>query len=121
MQYHPWMFRAAHAGDLAFAASSPPGGGGSTAVLTQLLFFAAIFAIFWFLLIRPQQKQKREREQMLATLKRGDRVVTTGGLHGTVTSLDDHKVVLRVADQVRLEFDRSAVGRILEPQDDKSA
>ena len=120
MQYYPWMFRAAHAGDLAFAAS-PPGGGGSTAVLTQLLFFAAIFAIFWFLLIRPQQKQKREREQMLAALKRGDRVVTTGGLHGTITSLDDHKVVLRVADQVRLEFDRSAVGRILEPQDDKNA
>src|SRR3989442_1372852 len=77
---------AAHAADLAFAASSSPGGGGSTAVATQLLFFAAIFAIFWFLLIRPQQKQKREREQMLAALKRGDRVVTSGGLHGTVTS-----------------------------------
>ncbi|OLC92950.1 MAG: preprotein translocase subunit YajC [Candidatus Rokubacteria bacterium 13_1_40CM_3_69_38] len=85
------------------------------------MFFAAIFAIFWFLLIRPQQKQKREREQMLAALKRGDRVVTSGGLHGTVTSLDEHKVVLRVADQVRLEFDRGAVGRVLEPQDDKNA
>src|SRR5439155_20686519 len=79
------------------------------------------FAIFWFLLIRPQQKQKREREQMLAALKRGDRVVTSGGLHGTVTSLDEHKVVLRVADQVRLEFDRGAVGRVLEPQVDKNA
>src|SRR5213594_749722 len=109
---------AAHAADLAFAASSSPGGGGSTAVATQLLFFAAIF---WFLLIRPQQKQKREREQMLAALKRGDRVATSGGLHGTVTSLDEHKVVLRVADQVRLEFDRGAVGRVLEPQDDKNA
>src|SRR5438034_9786606 len=64
-------------------------------------------------LIRPQQKQKREREQMLAALKRGDRVVTSGGLHGTVTSLDEHKVVLRVADQVRLEFDRGAVGPVL--------
>jgi preprotein translocase subunit YajC len=111
---------AAHAADLAFAASSPPGGG-SAAVLTQLLFFAAIFAIFWFLLIRPQQKQKREREQMLGALKRGDRVVTTGGLHGTITGLDEQKVVLRVADQVRLEFDRAAVGRVLEPQNDKNA
>src|SRR5919197_2534677 len=108
---------AAHAADLAFAAASPPGGG-SAAVLTQLLFFAAIFAIFWFLLIRPQQTQKREREQMLAALKRGDRVVTTGGLHGTITGLDEQKVVLRVADQVRLEFDRAAVGRVLEPQND---
>src|SRR3989441_834386 len=109
---------AAHAADLAFAASSSPGGGGSTAVATQLLFFAAIFAIFWFLLIRPQQKQKREREQMLAALKRGDRVVTTGGLHGTITGLDAQKVVLRVTDQVKLEFDRVAIGRILEREGD---
>jgi len=111
----------AHAADVAFAAASPPGGGGSGAVVTQLLFFAAIFAIFWFLLIRPQQKQKRERETMLGALKRGDRVVTTGGLYGTVTGLDEVKVVLRVADQVKLEFDRSAIGRILEKQDDKNA
>src|SRR5438046_10227569 len=97
---------AAHAADLAFAASSSPGGGGSTAVATQLLFFAAIFAIVWFLLIRPQQKQTREREQMLAALKRGDRVVTSGGLHGTATSLDQHKVVLRGADQVTRGLDR---------------
>jgi len=48
-------------------------------------------------------------------------VVTTGGLHGTVTGLDEVKVVLRVADQVKLEFDRSAIGRILEKQDDKNA
>ncbi len=87
--------------------------GGSSAVFTQLLFFGAIFAIFYFLLIRPQQKQKREREAMLAALKKGDRVVTTGGLWGTVTGLDEQKVVLRVADQVRLEFDRAAVGRIV--------
>src|SRR5213594_189095 len=103
----------AHAADIAFAASASPGGGGSGAVATQLLFFAAIFAIFWFLLIRPQQKQKRDREQMLAALKRGDRIVTTGGLHGTVTGLNEHTVTVRVADQVKLEFDRSAVGRIM--------
>jgi preprotein translocase subunit YajC len=87
--------------------------GGSSAVFTQLLFFGAIFAIFYFLLIRPQQKQKREREAMLGALKKGDRVVTTGGLWGTVTGLDEQKVVLRVADQVRLEFDRAAVGRVV--------
>jgi preprotein translocase subunit YajC len=104
----------AHAADLAYAASAPPGGGaGSGAVLTQVVFFAAIFAIFYFLLIRPQQKQRREREQMLGALKKGDRVVTTGGLHGTVTGFTDHTVTLRVADQVKLEFDRSAVTRIL--------
>lgn len=104
---------AAHATEFAFAASSPLGAGGSGAMMTQIVFFAAIFAIFYFLLIRPQQKQKRDREQMLATLKRGDRIVTTSGLHGTVTGLGEHTVTVRVADQVKLEFDRSSVGRIL--------
>ena len=107
--------------DVAHAASSPLGGGGSGAMVTQLLFFAAIFAIFYFLLIRPQQKQKRDRETMLGALKKGDRVVTTGGLYGTVTGIEEHKIVLRVADQVKLEFDRGAVARVVEAQAEKNA
>ena len=104
----------AHAAELAFASSFPPGGGaGSGAVLTQVVFFGAIFAIFYFLLIRPQQKQRRDRERMLGAVKKGDRVVTSSGLHGTVTGLTEHTITLRVADQVKLEFDRSAIGRIL--------
>ena len=99
--------------DLALAGLTPPSGSGSGAVVTQLLFFAAIFAIFYFLLIRPQQRQKADRQRMLDGLKRGDRVVTTGGLHGTVIGLTEHTVSLRVADQVKLEFDRSAVGRVV--------
>ena len=103
-----------HAADIAFASAAPPGGGSGTgAVAMQLLFFAAIFAVFYFLLIRPQQKQRREREQMLTAMKRGDRVVTTSGLHGTVTGINEHTVTLRVADQVKLEFDRGSVGRIV--------
>lgn len=81
--------------------------------LSTLVLFGAMFAIFYFLLIRPQQRQRRERDAMLSAVKRGDRVVTTGGLHGTVVSLNEHAVVLKVADQVRLEFDRTAVGRIV--------
>jgi preprotein translocase subunit YajC len=112
----------AHAADLAFAAASPPGGaGGSSALLTQVVFFAAIFAIFYFLLIRPQQRQKRERESMLAAVKKGDRIVTSSGMHGTVIGLTEHTVILRVADQVKLEFDRGAVGRIVEAQGDRDA
>ena len=112
----------AHAADVAFAAAFPPGGaGGSSALLTQVVFFAAIFAIFYFLLIRPQQRQKREREQMLTAVKKGDRVVTSSGLHGTVTGLSEHTVTLRVADQVKLEFDRAALGRIVEGQGERDA
>ena len=112
----------ARVADVVFASALPPGGaGGSSAMMTQLLFFAAIFAIFYFLLIRPQQKQKRERERMLGAVKKGDRVVTTSGLHGTVTSLGESTIVLRVADQVKLEFDRSAIGRIVETPGEKNA
>src|SRR5262247_1804672 len=99
--------------DFAYAAAQPPTGGGSGAVMTQVLFFAAIFAIFYFLLIRPQQRQKRERESTLSAVKKGDRVVTTSGLHGTVVNLGEHTMTLKVADQVRVDFDRSALGRIV--------
>jgi preprotein translocase subunit YajC len=112
----------AHAADLALASFTPPGGaGGSNALLTQVVFFAAIFAIFYFLLIRPQQRQKRDRESMLGKVKKGDRVVTSSGMHGTVAGLSEHTVTLRVADQVRLEFDRASIGRIVEGQGDKDA
>jgi len=99
--------------DFAYAAAGAPSGQGSSSMMVQLAFFAAIFAIFYFLLIRPQQKQKRERATMLSAVKPGDRVVMSSGLHGTVVKLSEHGVTLKVADQVRLEFDRSAIGRIV--------
>jgi preprotein translocase subunit YajC len=107
--------------DIVVASLAPPGGSGSGAVV-QLLFVAAIFAIFYFLLIRPQQKQKADRQRMVDGLKRGDRVVTTSGIHGTVTALTEQTMTLRVADQVKLDFDRSAVGRVVAaPTSDKDA
>jgi preprotein translocase subunit YajC len=107
--------------DYAYAAAQSPSGQGGGSMMVQLAFFGAIFAIFYFLLIRPQQKQKRERESMLSTVKPGDRVVTSSGLHGTVVKLSDHSVTLKVADQVRLEFDRSAIGRIVPASGEGSA
>ena len=106
--------------DLAYAAASPPGGG-SQSMLPTIVMVASMLAIFYFLLLRPQQKQKQERERMLSAMKRGDRVVTTSGMHGTVTALNEHTVVLRVADQVKLEFDRSAIGRVVAGQGEKDA
>ncbi len=112
----------AHAADLAYAAAVPPGSTGGLAAFAQpLILFGAMFAIFYFIVLRPQQRQKAERERMLTALRRGDRVVTTGGLHGTVTGLGEHTVTLRVADQVKLEFDRSAIGRVVEVTGDKDA
>ena len=106
--------------DLAYAASSPPGGGAQS-MLPTIVMVGAMLAIFYFLLLRPQQKQKQERERMLSSLKKGDRVVTSGGLHGTVTGLNEHTVTLRVDNQVKLEFDRSAIGRVMAGQGEKEA
>jgi preprotein translocase subunit YajC len=110
--------------DAAWAmAPSPPGGGsGSSQLMPTLVMFAAMFAIFYFLMIRPQQKQRQERERMLGAIKRGDKIVTTGGLFGTVTNLTDKTVTLRVADQVKLEFERGAIARrVEEVQGEKDA
>jgi preprotein translocase subunit YajC len=107
--------------DFAYAAAQMPNGGGSGAVMTQVLFFAAIFAIFYFLLIRPQQRQRRERETTLRAVKKGDRVVTTGGIHGTVVGLNDNTMTLKVADQTKMDFDRAALGRIVPAQGEKES
>lgn len=77
--------------------------------LTQLLPFVLIFGIFYFLLIRPQQVQRRKTQEMLTNLKTGDRVVTSGGIYGTITGFRDNIVQLQVASQVKLDVARSAV------------
>jgi preprotein translocase subunit YajC len=112
----------AHAAELAYAASSPPGSAGGPAAFVQpLILFGAMFAIFYFIVLRPQQRQKAERERMLTALKKGDRVVTSSGIHGTVVNLGEHTVTLRVADQVKLEFDRAAIGRVVAASGEKDA
>ena len=113
----------AHAADLAFAQTSAPGaapGGPAAFLANPAIWLVGMFLIMYFMMIRPQQKQRREREAMLSALKRGDRVVTSSGLHGTITGISDTTVTLK-CDQVKLEFDRSAVGRVVAVQADKDA
>ncbi|WP_019120115.1 preprotein translocase subunit YajC [Brevibacillus massiliensis] len=69
--------------------------------------------IFYFLLIRPQQKRNKQRNAMLAALKKGDKVVTIGGMHGTIQDIDDNTVTLRVAHNVNVTYDRGAVNNVL--------
>lgn len=83
--------------------------------LGLLLPFIIMFAVFYFLLIRPQQKRQKQRNQMLSELKKGDKVTTIGGLHGTIAELTDDTVVLRVNDVTKLTFDRSAVNAKTDP------
>src|SRR5512140_1866035 len=79
----------------------------------QLLQFAPIFLILYFLLIRPQQQRQKQMDQMLKTLKKGDKVLTNGGIYGTVVGVEDAKVVLRVSEDVKLEFSKASVVQVL--------
>lgn len=76
-----------------------------------LLPLAAMFLLFWALLIRPQQKQQREHKEMLAKLERGDAIVTSGGIHGTISGVADDVLTVEIAPGVRVKVDKSAVGR----------
>ena len=88
------------------APSPPPGG-----FLGSMPVMIALFAIFYFLLIRPQQKEQKRQEQMMAALQKGDEVVTSGGLHGTIYEVRDDGLTLEIADKVRVKIDKSAIKR----------
>ena len=94
-----------------------PGGGGGTSGLLGLLPFAAIFAIFYFLIIRPQNKKQKEAQRMLADLKKGDRVVTIGGVHGVIQSIRETSVILKVDENCKIEFTRSSIASVKEKGD----
>ncbi|MDR7415868.1 MAG: preprotein translocase subunit YajC [Armatimonadota bacterium] len=85
---------------------------GQPNVLYTLILWALLLAVFYFLLIRPQQQQQRRRREMLAKLKKGDRVVTVGGLHGTIVDVHGDEITLELAPNVRVRADRSAVGSV---------
>jgi preprotein translocase subunit YajC len=81
--------------------------------LLMLLQFLPIFLILYFLIIRPQQQQKKKAMAMLAALKKGDRVLTNGGMFGTIVGLEDDKAVLKVAENIKVEFLKSAIVQVI--------
>lgn len=84
-------------------------------ILGTILPLVLMFAIFYFLLIRPQQKRQKQIREMHANLKKGDKVVTIGGLYGTIDSLDENKVVLVVDGNNKLTYDRQAIREVVNP------
>ena len=92
---------------------TPQGGGSSGgSMFSTLIMFALIFMIFYFMIMRPQQKRNKERQAMLDSVKKGDKVVTSGGLHGKVANVDEKTILLDVGDNIKLKFDRSAINLI---------
>jgi preprotein translocase subunit YajC len=86
-------------------------------VLSQFLLPILLLVFFYFILIRPQQKRQKATEQMQAALQRGDKVVTIGGLHGTVDSINEGTVIIKSPDGSRLTFDRRSVSQVVEKKE----
>jgi len=92
------------------------GGTGSTASgagWINLVFIASIFFIFYFILIRPQQKMRKQHTEMLSALKTGDKIVTSGGIYGEITGIDNNAVTIEVAPKVRIKVTRESVSAIV--------
>jgi len=96
-------------------AAPAPGGSPMSGALSQLWFFVPLFVIFYFLLIRPQQKRQKEHQKMLAALKSGDKVITSGGIIGEVITVKDRSVSLRSAD-AKFEVTKESIVAITEPK-----
>ncbi len=94
---------------LAQAKTEPTGGN----PIIMIVFMVLFIVFFYFVVIRPQNKTKKEREKMLNELKKGDKVVTIGGVHGKIVSVKEDVVVLKIDDNAEITFDKSAVARIV--------
>jgi len=89
------------------------GGGTGSGGLGAFLPLIIIFAIFYFLLIRPQQKKSKQHKQLLADLKKGDKVVSSGGLHGIITGLADDVVTVEISPKVRVKITRASIAGVI--------
>jgi preprotein translocase subunit YajC len=96
------------------AMAGNPEGGGSTMYL--LVWFGLIFVLIYFMMIRPQRKRQKEHERLLGELKKGDKIVTTGGMFGTIFAIDEDRgrVVVKIANDTKLEFLKSSIAAKVE-------
>jgi preprotein translocase subunit YajC len=96
---------------IAFAMASPPGGaqGGGGQAASSIVMMLIMFGIFYFLLIRPQQKKAKEHRSLLDALKKGDAVITAGGIHGKIMAIDESVVTLEIATGVTIKINKGYI------------
>jgi preprotein translocase subunit YajC len=94
-------------------------GNGTGQLITTFVTFGLVFVIFYFLIIRPQNKKQKETKDMLNRVKKGDRVQTIGGLRATVHSVGDQTLILKVDDNTKIEFVKSAIANVIVDKPEK--
>lgn len=90
-------------------------------MVSTLVTFGLVFVVFYFLIIRPQNKKQKEAKKMIDAVKKGDKVVTIGGVHGTVHSVKEGTVIVKVDDDCRIEFSKSAIATVVAPKAEEKA
>ncbi len=87
--------------------------GGMTSLVSSLLPFLLIILVFYFLILRPQQKRTKDRAKLLESLQKGDKVITSSGIYGTIEGLEDKTVLIKISENTKVKMDRSAITTIL--------
>ncbi|MEW6061243.1 MAG: preprotein translocase subunit YajC [Bacteroidota bacterium] len=91
------------------AMAPPQQGQGGGEIYSTLIMFALIIGIFYFMIIRPQQKRQKEREKLLSAIKKGDKIITAGGIHGEIVGIDEKTVLVEIADKVKVKLERNSI------------
>ena len=106
---------------LLLAQGAPPAGQQSSNIIQLLVPMALMMVIAYVILIRPQRRKQREHEDRVKRVKAGDRIVTNGGVHGTIAAVKDHTFMMKIADNVKLEIEKSSIMRILSTEETEAA
>ena len=94
-------------------------GGDQPNPIASLLPFVLMFLVLYLLILRPQMKKQRNQQRMIDELEKNDEIVTSGGIHGTILNIKDDILVVKIADNVKIEVSRAAVSRVKNREDDK--
>ena len=102
------------------AAGAAPSASATGSLIGSFLPIVLIFVVFYFFLIRPQNKKQKETQKMLDALKKGDKIITIGGIHGTISSVHEKTVIVKVDDNCKIEFNRSAISSVVKSEAEKA-
>ena len=98
------------------AMATPPGGKGQPGITSFLPMLLMLMAIFYLLVFRPQQKKQKDQKKMIASIQKGDRVVTAGGIHGLVAGVKENIVLVKVADNVKIEVTKGSIAAVVKKE-----
>ena len=97
--------------------AQPPGAAGSANPIASFMPIILMFVILYFLLIKPQQKKQKEHQKMLTELKKGDKIVTTGGIHGVISNIKENTLTVKIAENVRIDISKGHVSYVNKKSD----